>query len=486
YMNTYETMMPIRNLDQWRQRLSDNFDGFLRTVAQLKLADEYQVMLGLALAPILPLDAKEAAATARMVEKNELCPALSEYLKRASKETPFMPPALSKLIEEIQRSTPAEDQFYLDDLISATGARALLKKKKGDTASLKPSASSGTLKLTAPLPQSTKDVSTHANSINTGGHFVNAGGNVTIVDAAPNQRAAQLREYLASVRAIWNTLDLSSIVSDPARHVHTRLYDLYTPLDVWKPELSPERISALTNKESELDLMAHRKPTVQALNDHDRLVITGGPGTGKSTLTGFITLCLAYACDPTMEKNDQIKGLQRLGGEWKHGVLIPIYVNLRSFSGDKTHFPKQKRTGKADHLLGHLRERFREFAAAAHYLENSDGSIKGAALILDGLDEIYEEDDRVKARLAIEDFAVRYPRCRIIVTSRTAAYRTGSEWRLSETFKVVELAPYTQEQMKQYIDNWYTAAAQSRPGNVGGRENAKQSARKQAKDLWEA
>jgi hypothetical protein len=486
--------MPIRNLEQWRQRLADDFDGFLRTVARLKLMDEYQVMLGLALAPLLPLDAKGAAATARMVEKNELCPALAEYLKRVSKATPFVPPTLPGLIIEIQRSTPPGDQFYLDGLISATGVMTQLNKKKGDTASLKPPASSRTLKPTTPLPpvpsvpppSEPKSMHVEMERLDAGGNVSIAGGDITIIEAAPNQRVGQLREYLASVRAIWNTLDLSSIVSDPARHVHTRLYDLYTPLDVWKPELSPERISALANKESDLDLMAHRKPTVQAFNDHDRLVITGGPGTGKSTLAGFLTLCLAYACDPTIEKSDGINGLQRLGGDWKHGALVPIYVNLRSFSGDKSRFPKQKRTGKADHLLEHLRDRFREFGAAAYYLENSDGNIKGAALILDGLDEIYEEDDRVKARLVIEDFAVRYPRCRIIVTSRTAAYRARSEWRLSETFKVVELAPYTQEQMKQYIDNWYTAAAQSRPGNFGGRENARQNARKQAKNLWEA
>ncbi len=435
-------------------------------------------MLGLALAPILPLDAKEAAAAARMVEKTELCPALAAYLKRVSKETPFIPPTLPELIMEIQQAAAEDNDLYLNELISATGAQKLLKQKKGGTAALKPQ---------KPVPpQSVNDMSVKLDRIDAEGHIVFATGDVRIVDGAANQREAALREYLASVRAIWNTLDLSSIMSDPARHVHTRLYDLYTPLDVWKPELSPEQICALTNNQADLDLTVHRQPTVRAANDHAQLVITGGPGTGKSTLAGFLALSLAYACDPKIEQRDGIKGLQRLGADWSHGALVPIYVNLRSFSGDKRHFPKQKHTGRADHLLGHLRERFQEFRAAAHYLENHDSRINGAALILDGLDEIYEEDDRVKARLVIEDFAVRYPRCRMIVTSRTAAYRAGSAWRLGEAFKVVELAPYTQAQIRQYIDKWYAAAAQSRAGSFGGRERAAQNARKQAKDLWQA
>jgi hypothetical protein len=472
-----ETMMPIENLDQWRRRLADDYETFMRQIAPLNLSDDHQVMLGLALAPILPLNAEEAGATAKMLESLQLCPPLAAHLREIGKKTPFTPPTLLELIQAVQRLTSENDQLYLDELISAVGARARLKKKR-DTAAL-------TARPLA-LPQSGRDIGLAAKEISTGGHFVVAGSSVTIHDSGISQRMEQLRCYLASLRAIWNTLDLNSIASDPARHVHTRLYDLYTPLDVWKPELSPERISALTNKESDLDLMAHREPSIQALNDHPHLVITGGPGTGKSTLTGFVTLCLAYACDPMMERNDQIRGLSRLGADWKHGALIPIYVNLRGFSADKSGFPKQARSGRAEHLLTHLRARFPDFAAAAHYLENHDSSIRGAVLMLDGLDEIYEEQDRINASLIIEDFAVRYPRCRIVVTSRTAAYRAGSAWRLSEKFRVVELAPYTQEQIRQYIDNWYAAAAQSRPGSFGGRDHAEQNARRQAKALWEA
>jgi hypothetical protein len=42
-----ETMMPIENLDQWRRRLADDYETFMRQIAPLNLSDDHQVMLGL-------------------------------------------------------------------------------------------------------------------------------------------------------------------------------------------------------------------------------------------------------------------------------------------------------------------------------------------------------------------------------------------------------------------------------------------------------
>ncbi|MBL8165204.1 MAG: hypothetical protein JNJ61_24695, partial [Anaerolineae bacterium] len=117
------------------------------------------------------------------------------------------------------------------------------------------------------------------------------------------------------------------------------------------------------------------------------------------------------------------------------------------------------------------------------YLDDADSLIRGTILILDGLDEIYDEKDRCKIRKIVEDFAVRYPAPRIVVTCRTAGYRKQARWRLSERFKVVELAPYTWEQIKHYVDNWYAVAAVNRPSSLGNRENAAVNAGKYAADL---
>ncbi|NWG18035.1 MAG: hypothetical protein HXY41_15525 [Chloroflexi bacterium] len=321
------------------------------------------------------------------------------------------------------------------------------------------------------------------DTLTSNGSVVIAGRDVS-VNLGEDESKAALRSYLTHLRATWNNLDLSSIVSDPARHVHMQLYNLYTPLDVWHPALPPDRLNLLRRREAELDLTSHRVSIIKAISDEQYLVITGGPGTGKSTLSGFLAICLAFACDPQAEAKNQVKGLERLGSDWAHGALMPVYVNLRGFAADRKNFPRAGHEGAADELLAHLQDRLQGFQPhVARYLDDSDSAIRGAILILDGLDEIYDESDRRKVRGVVEDFASRYPHCRIVVTCRSAAYRQGAAWRLSERFKIVELAPYTWRQINHYVEAWYTVAAINRPSSLGSRDSAEANAGKYAANL---
>ena len=103
--------------------------------------------------------------------------------------------------------------------------------------------------------------------------------------------------------------------------------------------------------------------------------------------------------------------------------------------------------------------------------------------MLDGLDEVYEESDRIILQRIIENWADRFPNCRIIVTSRTYAYRHDSRWRLSERFASAELAPFTWQQVATYIERWYANVAENRPGVLGGRAMAAKQASLMASDL---
>jgi predicted NACHT family NTPase len=83
----------------------------------------------------------------------------------------------------------------------------------------------------------------------------------------------------------------------------------------------------------------------------------------------------------------------------------------------------------------------------------------------------------------IENWVDRFPKCRIVVTSRTYAYRQDARWRLSKRFVSAELAPFTWKQIKHYIESWYTQATYTRPISFGGRTVAPSRTQLMGKDL---
>jgi hypothetical protein len=464
----------IKDLTQWRAQIASEFESLHRQVSALALTDETQIMLALALLPIHPQSADDARALARLLDSSGICPLLSAYWMRVSRQSPFVAPPLAKLIPELLSGAPQETRAHFDRLIEMTGVKGLRsralfsadqaavgKKTKADSRerTRQPERRTSHKKSDSPSTEMKMD------SVIAGGSVLIAGQNATMVQVGDDKARDALRDYLAKLRADWVNLDMSSIISDPAKQVHMLLYDLFTPLDIWNPKLLPAQIDNLRRRENQLDLTTHRVPIIQALARDAHLVITGGPGTGKSALSGFVTICMTYACDPHAEQRDGIKGLERLGPDWKHGAVLPIYVDLRSFCGDAQHFPPSaNRKANADNLLSYIRGKAGDFAPyLTRYLDGGEGAIKGAMLLLDGLDEIYEKDARINACSVIAGFAARYPHCRIVVTCRAAAYRQGAEWRLPDQFSTVELAPYTWGQISHYIDQWYALAVQNRP-----------------------
>ena len=236
------------------------------------------------------------------------------------------------------------------------------------------------------------------------------------------------------------------------------------------------RLEGLRGARNEITHERRSYSALEQLNRHNRLVLLGEPGSGKSTFVNFVTLCLAgealnkapgleaLTAPPPPEKislaGDQTEPKPQ---PWDHGVLLPVRIILRDFAARGLPIGGQKATAKHlwDFITAELGACSLEDYAPylrKHLLE------KGGLLLLDGVDEVPEaEQRRTQIKAVIEDFASAYPNCRILVTSRTYAYQR-QDWRLNG-FTETALAPFSNGQIRYFIDRWYAHIALMRQLN---------------------
>ncbi|MBE7531609.1 MAG: NACHT domain-containing protein [Chloroflexi bacterium] len=153
----------------------------------------------------------------------------------------------------------------------------------------------------------------------------------------------------------------------------------------------------------------------------DNLFILGKPGVGKTTF------------------------LQQMGRETiaRHIPKWPIFIRLADVSlSEKS-------------LMDHINDRFRkaEFCNAEDfvlYLLQSGAVI----LLLDGLDEARERDGQRKRLVQeIQQISRDFPDNTMLLTCRVAA----TEYNFPN-FQYVEVAEFTEQQVKNFIDNWFGAS----------------------------
>ena len=285
------------------------------------------------------------------------------------------------------------------------------------------------------------------------------------VQPGPGADADTLRSaYLQRLVSQTEALALSGV--DPAlandREARLRLDAVYTALlttstderntkgrPIPVPENRPRALSALA-----------------LLDRQSRLVLLGDPGSGKSTFVNFVVLCLAGEAlgrpDVNLkvlrsplpaEEEEEAKKPQ----PWRHKALLPVRVVLRDFAA--TGLPEPREEATAQHLWSFL-ERELQACGIGEYLPHLKQELlaKGGLVLFDGLDEVPEaEARRQQIRQAVESFCQSLGKCRVLLTSRTYAYR-NQEWKLPG-FAEGELAPFSRGQIHRFISRWYEQMA---------------------------
>ncbi|MEA3309412.1 MAG: SUMF1/EgtB/PvdO family nonheme iron enzyme, partial [Chloroflexota bacterium] len=295
-------------------------------------------------------------------------------------------------------------------------------------------------------------------------HYHGGGSVPTDPDAL---RASYLNHLYTKVRRIA----LSGIDPQVASKAEARLNlgAVYTALRTLTRaecnQLNRERYlpEQMTRGERRLSALAQ-------LDRHQRLVLLGDPGSGKSTFVNFVALCLAgerLEQEPTLarlreplpavdEDKDETQELQ----PWSHGALLPVHVVLRDFAARG--LPPVGEPATAKHLWDFITAELEKAALgdyAPHLIQHLQR--KGGLILLDGLDEVPEADQRrTQIIQAVEAFAGTFRKCRFLVTSRTYAYQQQA-WRL-DSFQETVLAPFDQGQIRRFVKRWYAHIAQLR------------------------
>ncbi|GGL88776.1 ATP-binding protein [Streptomyces fumigatiscleroticus] len=227
---------------------------------------------------------------------------------------------------------------------------------------------------------------------------------------------------------------------------HSRLtiygIDLVDSPDHWRLDAAYLSLQALAPEEDDraagpggppIASAATALPADRALAEHDKVLLRGVAGSGKTTLVQWLAVTAARG-----ERGDRVP------------FVLPLRTLVRSRPGDlpapdaflaavRVPFHATQPDGWADRVL-----------AAGRGL-----------LLVDGLDEIPERD-RERTRRWLRGLLDVYPGNRWLVTSRPSAVR--EDWLAPDGFRELLLTPMSRDDVAAFVGRWHTAArAEAQP-----------------------
>ncbi len=236
--------------------------------------------------------------------------------------------------------------------------------------------------------------------------------------------------------------------------------------------LMTQRIESERELTPQPDREPRRLSALEVLNTEKHLALLGDPGSGKSTFVNFAALCLAgellgrpdanlrLLTSPLPDDEQNRERDERPKPQsWDHGPLLPVRVVLRDLAARGLPPPGQLVSGDTlwKFIVAELPETLREFAKPLR----DELLSKGGLLLLDGLDEVPEADQRrEQVKAAVRGFTAAFPNVRVLATSRTYAYQK-QKWKL-RGFAEAVLAPFDPQQIGRFVERWYAYVGEAR------------------------
>lgn len=209
-----------------------------------------------------------------------------------------------------------------------------------------------------------------------------------------------------------------------------------------KPNFTPIDRKHLTRNTQKLNIPQYRyedehSPIVyrDLVSYHQRLVILGNPGSGKSVLVKAV-MCSILKKELSEFKEEEIAS------------LLPFRIELRKYLSYK----KESRGNILNYLTVLLEEEYGIYNTTNQILDSIFNE-HNCIIFFDGLDEIFRVKDKIEVKNDIENFHTSYKNLRSLTTSRIIGYVEAS-FQVDQYCELT-IQNFNDGQVEEYVRKWY-------------------------------